>query len=111
MLERDKDMAHAGGILCASGLLVIDQLCRLNPGVTLLEDLLEALSADVFLLSVLTLLGLTLLLALLKELVCVFLCLGQSLLVLLALLLGLCKELLLVLLLPLARNKKINNNE
>ena len=102
MLERDEDMTHARRVLGACGLLVIDQLGGLDPGIALLEDLLEVFSADLLLLGVLALLGFASLLALLKELLCVLLGLSQGLLVLLALLLGLRKELLLVLLLPFA---------
>ena len=102
-------MAHAGGVLRARGLLVVYELCRLDPGVALLQDLAEGLSAGLLLLRVLLLLGLAPRLALLEELVCVLLRLRERLLVVLALLLGLGKELLAVLLLPLAiKNIKTN---
>ena len=101
VLEGDEDVAHAGGVLRARGLLVIYELSGLDPGVTLLEDLLEGLLAGLLLLRVLLLLGLASRLALLEELVCVLLSLGERLLVVLALLPRLGEELLLVLLLPL----------
>lgn len=87
MLEGDEDMAHAGGVLGARGLLVIYELCGLDPGVALLQDLLEGLPAGLLLLRVLLPLGLAPRLALLEELVRVLLPLGERLLVVLALLL------------------------
>lgn len=87
VLEGYEDVTHAGRVLCARGLLIVYELSGLDPGVALLEDLLERLSADLLLLRVLAALGLAPLLPLLKELVCILLRLSNGLLMPLALLL------------------------